>query len=133
MPVDEVEREHDAVMLHGGLGACGYLALDGRILIGPDEFGDEPVVREAKDDDEAIAILVIGAKVTGIDELFELVPAAPADAMICPVCSGSRWWQVPGGAADARIICPLCRGRAWATQAMFDANPNLRHLVDRTR
>ena len=129
MPVDEVEREHDAVRVYGGMGAPGYIAVDGRILIGPDELGDEPVVREANDD-EMIAILVIGAKVTRIDELLELVPAAPTDAMMCPLCGGSRWWHMPGAAHSASpIICLLCRGRSWATQAMIDARPDITSLL----
>lgn len=124
--MDDVERDHDAVTLFGGFGPPGYITFDGRILIGPDEIWHEPVVREAKNDDEIIAMLSIGAKTTGIAELLELIPAAPSDAMTCPVCKGSRWWHVPGSARDASpIVCLLCRGRGRATQAMIDARPDL--------
>lgn len=128
VPVDQVERDYDAVMLFGGMGPPGYLTMTGRILIGPDEFWGEPVVRDAKNDDEVIAMLVVGAKQTAIAELLDLTPAKPDDAVECPLCRGSRWWLLPGTVKGGPIICVLCSGRGWATQAMLDARPDLAPL-----
>ena len=122
-PVDDIERDHDAVMLFGGMGSPGYITTDGRILIDADEFWESPAgVREANSDDEVIAMLTVGAKTTGIEELLDLIPAAPPEAIRCPMCKGSRWYERLG------TICLLCRGRSWATQAMIDARPDLASL-----
>ena len=125
-PRDDIERKHDAFQLFGGMGSPGYITCDGRILIDADEIWEAPGLREANSDDEVIAMLTVGAKNTGIVELLGLIPPKPADAVVCPLCNGSRWWHLPGAKRGAEpIVCLLCRGRGWATQAMIDARPDL--------
>ncbi|HUP50117.1 MAG TPA: hypothetical protein VNA04_15130, partial [Thermoanaerobaculia bacterium] len=37
---DDVEREHDAFVLFGGMGPCLYVTRSGDFLVGADEFFD---------------------------------------------------------------------------------------------
>lgn len=112
-----VLAEYNALILTLGMGPAVYLTLDGRVLI--DErwwFGDD--VREATED-EAISGIVVGAKVTGIQELLELVPPRPPEADACGQCSGARWWTLPvkdvhGNTCE--IVCSACWGRGWSVQ-----------------
>jgi len=112
--LDEVEREHDAFLLDPGLGPAVYLTSEGRLLADNTAFFGDTIEELTKDED-VIPYLVVGARKTGVVELLELVPPAPADAVVCPMCEGSRYWQV------IRMVCLLCRGRSWATRAMIDA------------
>lgn len=108
---DEVEREHDAFLIDPGLGAI-WLTRDGRILW--DDIGPEGIL-EVTSDNDVITSLVAGAKKTGLTELLELIPPAPADAVVCPECDGTRWGK------RIKVVCLLCRGRGWATTEMIEA------------
>jgi hypothetical protein len=113
---DEVERDHDAFLLDPGMGPMVYITASGRVLIDGRTWDGE-ALREATDD-EGVAAVAAGAGTTGITGLIALIPPCPDDGMICPMCHGSRWFQIQG---SATIVCPLCRGRSWAVQSMLDA------------
>jgi hypothetical protein len=40
-------------------------------------------------------------------DLRELLPVRPAQASVCPNCSGSGWMM------DGRLFCRMCRGLGW--------------------
>jgi hypothetical protein len=112
--VDDVTVDQDAFMLFGGMGAPLYLSSSGRFFTGPEE--DETFLFREATDDEAVACLVIGAKLTGITELLTLVPSKPANAMTCVLCMGSRWHPIRSVHGDWPIVlCPQCSGRGWGS------------------
>jgi hypothetical protein len=106
---DEVEHEHDAFLLDPGMGPMAYLTADGRVLLDMRSW-DGDSIREATDD-EAIAVLVVGAKKTSIVRLLDLIPTNPSDALVCAMCSGTRWYAF----LEHRVVCLLCSGRGRAT------------------
>lgn len=107
---DEVEDEHDAFLLYPGMGPMLYLTHTGVVLV-DERSWDGEAVREAKDDYEAIGALVVGAKITGIASLLDLVPPKPVAGQSCPKCSGSRWMRLGAG----EMVCVECSGRGWVT------------------
>ncbi len=97
----EVEEKHDAFLLDAGMGPMTYITSNGRVLLDFRTWDGEPL-REACDSDEETACIVVGAKKTGIEELLQLLPSCPADASVCPKCSGARWCGLTGDAAPCR-------------------------------
>jgi hypothetical protein len=107
------EDELDAFLLHPGMGPLIYITTDGRILIDERAWNGD-VLREAADDDEAIESLVIGASMTGIEALLDLLPPRPPAASNCPGCAGTRWTTSPfTGRPEHRFVCRTCHGRGW--------------------
>lgn len=106
------EVELDAFLLHPGMGPLIYLTTDGRILIDERAWNGD-VLREAADDDEAIESLVIGASMTGIDALLDVLPPPPPGASTCPDCDGTRWIVHRHLEREHRLVCHACHGRGW--------------------
>jgi hypothetical protein len=106
------EDELNAFLLHPGMGPLIYITVDGRILIDERTWNGD-LLREAADDDEAIESVVIGASMTGIDALLDLLPPPPPAAAPCPECAGTRWVTlIPGRHWES--VCSTCHGRGWA-------------------
>ncbi|MCY1072222.1 hypothetical protein OV090_46175 [Nannocystis sp. RBIL2] len=105
------EDELNAFLLHPGMGPLIYITVDGRILIDERTWNGD-VLREAADD-EAIESVVIGASMTGIDALLDLLPPPPPAAAPCPECAGTRWVTLIAG-RPWRSVCRTCHGRGWA-------------------
>jgi hypothetical protein len=109
----EEEDELDAFLLHPGMGPLIYITIDGRILIDERTWNGD-AIREAVDDDEAIEYLVIGARVTGLDALFDLLPPPPPAASTCTGCVGTRWVTPFTECPHHTFVCPECHGRGWS-------------------
>lgn len=103
---DPITVREDAFLMFGGMGSPGYLTSDGRVLI--DESDWNPSLREAVGD-EAYLYLVLGAKLTGIRALLDLVPTRPGVGRVCARCDGRRWMVFGTG----EVICIDCRGKGW--------------------
>jgi predicted transport protein len=97
------EGQKDAILIYPGLGPALYLTLDRRVLIDARDWDGSPI-REASDED-AIGAIVVGVRSTGIRELLDLLPSAPANARPCAVCRGERY--------DEGIVCSSCFGLGW--------------------
>ncbi|QEL14212.1 hypothetical protein PX52LOC_01082 [Limnoglobus roseus] len=111
---DDVTVSEDAFLLDPGFGPASYLTADGRVLLDTREWSGEPV-REATPD-EAVCVIVVGAKKTGIAGLFELLPPRPFGAATCDRCLGNRFWSFGTDAGTGRaktIVCPTCAGHGW--------------------
>lgn len=105
------EDELNAFLLHPGMGPLIYITVDGRILIDERSWTGD-ALREAADDDEAIESVVIGASMTGIDALLDLLPPAPPAAALCPECTGARRGiLIPD--RQITVVCHSCHGRGW--------------------
>lgn len=115
---DPVEAEYDAFCLYPELGPAFYLTADGRVLEDGRGWDNSPL-QEATDD-MASATLVIGAQLMGIPALLDLVPPPPTDAVVCPMCKGTRWAK-PAPNFPGELICLSCWGRGWMTEAMLSA------------
>jgi hypothetical protein len=120
---EEVEHEHDAFMLHPGIGPMTYITADGNVLLDSRTWDGEKL--SEANDDQAIGALVIGAQYTGIAALLELIPRQPDDGSVCPLCCGSRWLDLPRSPelvpnSRNEIVCIVCGGRGWVVQAMLD-------------
>jgi hypothetical protein len=121
---DDVTEREDAFLLDPGLGLAFYLTSDGRVLVdcrewnevawvGPDKAGES--IREATPD-EAVSIIVAGAKKTGLTGLLGLIPTHPPAAATCHRCLEERWWPIgtnPESGRSKAIVCPICSGRGW--------------------
>jgi hypothetical protein len=106
--LDDIEREHDAVILDGGLGPALYLTREGRILLdgtGWDELG----VREASRAESFMA-LIVGARKTKLPELLDLLPSRPSSAHDCHDCAGTGRLSLGD---DHRFVCGTCGGVGW--------------------
>jgi hypothetical protein len=104
------EDELNAFLLHPGMGPLIYITVDGRILIDERTWNGD-VLREAADD-EAIESVVIGASMTGIDALLDLLTPPPPAAAPCPECTGTRWVTlIPD--RHITVVGPTCHGRGW--------------------
>lgn len=106
----EVEVREDAFLLDPGMGPMTYLTADGRVLVDHRTwFGD--AVHEASLDD-AIPILVVGARKTGLPKLLQLIPACPEGGLPCTQCDSERW-DIPAREHGLEHVCGVCRGRGW--------------------
>jgi hypothetical protein len=100
-----------AIFLYGRLGNSAYLGLDGRMVgWGAAEWLPPAVV---EDPAEVIRVIVLGAHQLGILELVELLPPAPPNSGVCPMCKGQRWDSTPNEWFPDGGICLGCRGRGW--------------------
>ena len=107
--VDDVMQSEDAFLLYGGMGPAAYLTSGGRVLHDHRGWDDSlPPVREGSEDD-AIEVIVVGAKRTGIRALLDLLPPPPAGSSACAECAGTRWITLPVG----DFVCLRCRGRGF--------------------
>lgn len=113
------EDELDAFMLLPGMGELLYITTDGRLLIDERTWNGD-AIREPVDDDEAIEWLVIGASVSRIDALLDLVPPPPPAATICPGCAGTRWMTPIPEYPEHSHVCHECRGRGWIVTGEAD-------------
>src|SRR5260221_3431644 len=98
-----IEGENEAFLIFGGLGPACYLMLDGRILVDAGDWDGSPI-REANSE-YAIAAIVAGARSTGVLELLDLLPGAPANARPCADCRGERYQE--------GVVCFNCWGLGW--------------------
>jgi hypothetical protein len=119
---EEVENEHDAFMIHPGMGPMSYITADGRVLWDWRTWDGEKLSEAT--DEQAIGTLVVGAQYTGIAALLELIPRQPDDGSVCPMCRGSRWIELPRSPelpnSTNQIVCILCGGRGWVVQTMLE-------------
>jgi hypothetical protein len=106
---DQVEADHDAVLLDPGMGPMTYITRDGRVLLDMRTWDGDSIVEAT--DDEAIAALLAGAEKTPVVALLDLLPERPPDAHECPMCSGTRYFAF----RELQLLCMLCSGRGWAT------------------
>jgi hypothetical protein len=121
---DDITQREDAFLLDPGFGPACYITADGRMLRDYREWVEacgprpewEPPVREATAD-EAVSMLVVGAKKTGLAGLLDLIPPRSPTAVICPGCVGERWRMIGGvivaTGQPGRIVCGSCGGRGW--------------------
>jgi hypothetical protein len=131
---DDITEREDAFLLDPGLGPACYLTADGRMLRDYREWVEacgprpewEPPVREATAD-EAVSMLVVGAKKTGVAGLIGLLPPRPPVAAACPRCLGERWWSLGADEATGQpkcIVCPSCGGRGWVEPSAVSSAPD---------
>jgi hypothetical protein len=123
--LDEVERGRDAFLLDPGLGPMCYITSGGEVLV--DEYGmwgDRGL--HAADEDQAIAILVVGARKMRVDGLLDLIPGPPEGACACPWCHGARWAPLHPR-LTAEVVCVVCNGRGWADARLMARMEQMRH------
>jgi predicted transport protein len=96
--------ETEVFCLFPGLGPAYYLTVDGRVLVDAEDWDGSPI-REATDG-HAMSAIVAGARGTGVRELLDLLPSAPANARPCADCRGGRY--EPSGS-----VCSSCGGLGW--------------------
>ena len=106
--LDDIEREHDAVVLDGGLGPALYLTRDGRVLVDGTAW-DDSGVREASRT-ECFTAIIIGAQKTQDSTLLGLLPARPLGASDCQGCATTGWLD---SGDQARFVCHACGGVGW--------------------
>lgn len=107
---DEIEVQHDAFLLYPGMGPMLYLTADGRILQDSRGWDGDSVVEVFGYD--ANAALLLGAKITGIRELLNLLPPPPPGAAVCTKCNGTRMAaQIEGSSHE--FPCIACEARGW--------------------
>jgi hypothetical protein len=102
--------EQEVVCLKAGCGHAAFLRLDGRVFAENYGEGLGPVaLTDARD---IASVIVRWAGDIAAPELVELLPAKPADAVVCGVCRGSRWLPTAIMAHDdgRPLCCPRCCG-----------------------
>lgn len=114
---DEIEEEYDAFLLDPGMGPMCYLTSQGQVLIDGRSW-DDTGIRFAEED-EAIAVLVVGAKKLDAPYLLTLIPEAPPHAQTCPWCDGERRAALYPG-MEHKFICIICHGRGWADERLMN-------------
>jgi len=115
---DDVMQTYDAFMLDPGLGPAVYLTSDGRIVWDDDGWG---VVGSRAD---AFASILAGAKKTGIADLLALLPQRTTEAIDCPHCAATGWFDAHGQLKDVNgrlfsVVCMKCAGLGWTDPSIL--------------
>lgn len=114
---DRITEAEDAIVMTLGMGAAMYLTLDGRIIIDEDDLWLEKTEppRQAKDEKEMFAAVIIGARRRNAPELLSLLPPRPDNACSCQDCAGNGWRQfgIDTDGNPVEIICMSCGGIGW--------------------
>jgi hypothetical protein len=93
------------LLVYGDLGGVIALTLSGEFVGCDHELESVTTVREQLWIDVALASLG-----KHYPDLRGLLPDRPAQAPVCPNCSGSGWMM------DGRLYCARCRGLGWLEQ-----------------
>jgi hypothetical protein len=101
-----VARRTNGLPVYGDLGGVIALTLSGEFVLYGDNSDTVAPVQESLWEDVALASLG-----KHYPDLRELLPDRPADATVCPNCSGTGWMM--GG----RLFCRMCRGLGWVEDA----------------
>ncbi len=117
---DEIEEEYDAFLLDPGMGPMCYLTSKGQVLMDGRSW-DDTGIRFAEED-EAIAVLVVGAEKMDAPYLLTLIPEAPPHAQTCPWCDGERRAALYPDMEPNKFIfiCMICHGRGWADERLMN-------------
>jgi hypothetical protein len=96
-------RSHKAVYVAGSMDACYYLTLNGQVL----REDDEQPLAVATEPFYIYGTLIIAAQRFDLPELLTLVPARPADGVVCHHCAGTSYLR------QDRLLCPTCEAKGW--------------------
>lgn len=100
---DPAIRSHNAVYVSGSMDARYYLTLDGQVL----REDDEQPLAVATEPFYIYGTLIIAARRFDLPELRTLVPARPADGVVCHHCAGTSYLR------QDRLLCPTCEAKGW--------------------
>ncbi|MFN3199947.1 MAG: TIGR02452 family protein [Bradymonadia bacterium] len=112
---DQLEIEHDAVVMTHGLGDAVYLSMHGDVFFHPymDDLEGEVPVRPAKHLGEVCLAIHAGAKIRQCAELTTLLPRRPDCSLECTHCQGRGRHQHAG----VEMMCFECFGMGWSHPA----------------
>jgi hypothetical protein len=97
-----ITRRTGGLLVYGDLGGVLALAPVGELVSYNDETETVSPLQESLWQDVALASLA-----KRYPDFRDLLPERPAEAPICPNCSGSGWMM------DGRLFCRRCRGLGW--------------------
>jgi hypothetical protein len=128
---DDMMQTYDAFMLDPGLGPAVYLSSDGRIVWDDDGWG-VPGTRA-----DAFASILAGVKKTGIAELLALLPPRTTEAIDCPHCAATGWFDAHGQLKDVNgrlfsVVCMKCAGLGWTDPSILLSESILETRPDET-
>ena len=108
------ETREPSVILWSGLGPEALLTRCGRVLVNPDCWENDPTIRPASE--EEFHMYIRARAGLSCPELYDLVPSAPKDSLVCSRCGGSGWNSAPNS-ESGKTFCNACEARGWSRKS----------------